>query len=189
MVAPAHRVRHTGFTHRCCGAERKKQTMSVGVTTEVVGVRDAIRSLNKIEPGLRKKFLSDAKEIAEPAITHVQESYVRVPLSGMARNWSQGGSKKFPFDLGRAKRGVKLKVDASREATSIINIQQTDAGAAIFETAGRRTANPLGTALGALQANHTRILGPAVFRRRRQIEDAMRRLAMDAVRKVNEELR
>lgn len=163
--------------------------MSVQTKCEVTGVRDAIRSLNKIEPGLRKQFNQDAQKIAQPAIQHVQESYVRLPLSGMARNWSQGGSKKFPFVIERARRGVKLKIDASRESLAIINIQQTDPGAAIFETAGRKTANRLGQALGQLKANHTRILGPAVFRRRREIENEMKALAMAAVERVNRELR
>lgn len=163
--------------------------MTVQTTCQVTGVRDAIRSLNKVEPGLRKKFTDDAKQIADPVIQHVQESYVKVPLSGMARNWTQGGAKKFPFVIEKARRGVKLKVDAAREALAIINIQQTDAAAAIFETAGRKHPNPLGVSLGALRPNHTRILGPAVFRRRRQIEDAMRRLALDAVERVNRELK
>lgn len=163
--------------------------MTVETRCEVTGIRDAIRSLNKVEPGLRKKFMDDAKQIADIAIQHVQESYVKVPLSGMARNWTQGGSKKFPFVIEKARRGVKLKVDASREALAIINIQQMDAAAAIFESAGRKTTNPFGVALGPLKPNHTRVLGPAVYRRRRQIEDAMRRLALDAVERVNRELK
>lgn len=162
--------------------------MTTKTTVEVVGIRDAIRSLNKVEPGLRKQFTDDAKVIAQPAIQHVQESYVAVPLSGMERAWAPKGRKLFPFDLSRARRGVKLKVDASREALSIINIQQTDPGTAAFETAGRANPNPLGNSLGALKPNHTRILGPAVWRRKRQIEQAMADLAMRAVERVNKEL-
>ena len=163
--------------------------MTVNTSCEVVGVRDAIRALNKVEPGLRKQFTNDAKEIAAPAIQHVQESYVQVPLSGMNRAWATNGRKVFPFSLDKARRGVKLKVDARREAVAVIQIQQTDPGTAIFETAGRRQPNPLGNALGSLRAGHTRILGPAVWRRRRQVEDAMRRLALKAVETVNKELR
>ena len=51
---------------------------------EVAGVRDAIRALNKVEPGLRKEFTAEAKRIADPVIAHVQESYTALPLSGMA---------------------------------------------------------------------------------------------------------
>lgn len=163
--------------------------MTVQTQCQVVGVRDAIRSLNKVEPGLRKQFNQDAKVIAEPAIRHVQESYVKLPLSGMARNWTQGGAKKFPFSIDKARRGVKLKIDAARDALAIINIQQTDAAAAIFETAGRRNVNPLGTQLGPLAPAHTRILGPAVFRRRRQVEGSMKELAQRAVERVNKELK
>jgi hypothetical protein len=40
----------------------------------------------------------------------------------------------------KAAKGVKVKLDTRRNATSVIVIQQGDAGAAIFETAGRATA-------------------------------------------------
>ena len=63
--------------------------MTANTSLEVVGVRDAIRSLNKIEPGLRKQFTADATRIAQPAIQEVQKSYTQVPLSGMARKWEQ----------------------------------------------------------------------------------------------------
>jgi len=145
--------------------------MTVNSTIAVVGVRDAIRSLNKIEPGLRKQFVADANRIAQPAIQEVQRGYQREYLSGMARGWSQSGSKKFPFSISRAISGVKLKVDASREATSLIYIQQGNAGAAIWESAGRKTSNSLGNNLGNIpRPGHTRNLGPAVFRKRREIE-------------------
>ena len=106
--------------------------MTTNTTIEVTGLKDAIRSLNKVEPGLRKEFVAQATRIAAPAIKEVQRVYEREYLSGMARNWTQGGSKKFPFSISRAISGVKLKVDASREATSLIYIQQMNAGAAIW---------------------------------------------------------
>ena len=144
--------------------------MTTNTTIEVTGLKDAIRSLNKVEPGLRKEFVAQATRIAAPAITEVQRGYEREYLSGMARNWTQGGSKKFPFSISRAISGVKLKVDASREATSLIYITQTNVAAAVFEAAGRKNPNRLSDSLGQLRPGHTRILGPAVFRKRREIE-------------------
>jgi hypothetical protein len=88
----------------------------------------------------------------------------------MARAWTQNGKKIFPFSIARAISGVKLKVDASREATSLIYITQTYVAAAVFEAAGRKNQNSLGDSLGQLRPGHTRILGPAVFRKRREIE-------------------
>ena len=163
--------------------------MTTNTSLEVVGVRDAIRSLNKIEPGLRKQFVQDATAIAQPAILEVQRGYQREYLSGMARAWSQGGSKKFPFSVARAISGVKLKVDASREATSLIYIQQMNAGAAIWESAGRKTSNSLGNNLGNIPApNHTRNLGPAVFRKRHEIEREMLTATNEVKKRVQKEL-
>jgi len=159
--------------------------MPVTAKTEVVGVRDTIRQLNKIEPGLRKQFTADAARIAQPAISEVQASYVKVPLSGMARQWRDTrGRKLFPFDLGKARRGVNLRVDARRDALGVIYIQQRDPGTAVFESAGRRTINLLGLSLGPLERNKTRILGPAVFRRRAAVTREMAELVRDTMRRT-----
>ena len=162
--------------------------MTVNSSIEVVGVREAIRSLNKIEPGLRKQFVQDATRIAQPAIQEVQRGYKQIPLSGMARSWTQNGKKIFPFSLARAVSGVKLKVDASREATSLIYITQTYVAAAVFEAAGRTNTNSLGDSLGRLSPGHTRILGPAVFRKRREIEREMLKATNAVKDRVQKEL-
>ena len=104
----------------------------------MTGLKEAIRSLNKIEPGLRKEFTAQATRIAQPAIQEAQRGYQREYLSGMARKWTQNGKKIFPFSVAKAVSGVKLKVDASREAVSLIYITQTNVGAAVFEAAGRQ---------------------------------------------------
>ena len=163
--------------------------MATKTSIEVVGVRDAIRSLNKIEPGLRKQFVQDATRIAQPAIQEVQRGYSQIPLSGMARQWTQNGKKIFPFSIVKAKSGVKLKVDASRKATSLIYITQTYVAAAVFEAAGRTNPNSLGNSLGRLSPGHTRILGPAVFRKRREIEREMLKATNEVKRRVQRELK
>jgi len=162
--------------------------MTTNTSIQVVGVRDAIRSLNKVEPGLRKQFVQDANLIAQPAIQEVQRGYTKVPLSGMARKWEQNSKKIFPFSVARAVSGVKLKVDASREATSLIYITQTNVAAAVFEASGRANPNSLGDSLGQLKPGHTRVLGPAVFRKRREIEREILKASMDAVSRVQKEL-
>lgn len=162
--------------------------MTASANVEIVGIRDAIRSLNKVEPGLRKEFAQQAAQIASPAIEEAQRGYVGLPLSGMAYRWSQGGKKIFPYNPVKAARGVKLKLDAARNAVAVIVIQQTDVAAAVYEGAGRKNANNLGNSLGPLAPGRTRVLGPAVYRRRRQIEQEMTRAALNAVERVNREL-
>lgn len=156
---------------------------------ELVGVRETIRSLNKVEPGLRKQFVTDAKAIAQPVIQRVQAGYTEVPLSGMNRKWSdKTGRKLFPFTVAKAKRGVQLKVDASLRATAIISIIQRDQAAAIFETAGRANPNPLERSLGQLSPGRTRIIGPAVYKARPLIEREMLDAIKKAMKRVQKEL-
>jgi len=143
--------------------------VTTSANIKVVGAGDTIKQLNKIDPMLRKKFNADVKEIAAPAVAAASKAYKFVPLSGMARNWQQGGNKKFPFDIAKAARGVKVKIDTSRRATASILIIQNDAGAAIFETAGRATSNRLGNSLGSIQAGRTRLIGPAVHSQKTEI--------------------
>ena len=168
--------------------------MPASADVQLVGLKEAIRSLNKIEPGLRKEFTKDAGRIAEPAIRAVQQGYTGMrqsegaPLSGMNNNWTQDAKKIFPFSMPKALRGVKLKVDASLRATSLIYITQTDRAAAIFESAGRTNQNLLGDSLGSIAPGRTRILGPAVYKARPQIEGEMEKAALAVIRRVEKEL-
>lgn len=154
----------------------------------MTGLKEAIRSLNKIEPGLRKEFVAQATRIAQPAIQEAQRGYQREYLSGMARKWTQNGKKIFPFSVARAVSGVKLKVDASREATSLIYITQTNVAVAVFEAAGRANQNRLGDSLGQLRPGTTRVLGPAVFRKRKEIEREMQSASQAVINRVEKEL-
>lgn len=162
--------------------------MTVNTSIEMTGLKEAIRSLNKIEPGLRKEFTAQATRIAQPAILEAQRGYQREYLSGMARKWTQNGKKIFPFSVARAVSGVKLKVDASREATSLIYITQTNVAAAVFEAAGRANQNRLGDSLGQLRPGTTRVLGPAVFRKRGEIEREMQSASQAVINRVEKEL-
>lgn len=158
---------------------------------EIVGLRNAIRSLNKIEPGLRKQFQAEVTQIAAPAIRAAQQGYDRVPLSGMERNWaeaSRNGRKIFPFKVDKARRGVKVKLDARREATALILITQTDRGAAVFETAGRKHPNPLGSSLGPVRPGRTRVIGPAVYGQKKAIAREIEQAALRVVRRVQKEI-
>jgi hypothetical protein len=166
--------------------------MSVEMTTQIAGINDAIRSLNKIEPGLRKQFNNDARVIAQPATDAVKNAYKFVPLSGMNRQWAGPavrGRKVFPFTLAKAKRGVDVVFNTDRRSLGVINVVQRDAGTAIFETAGRKNQNPLGESLGPIQPKRTRLIGPVVYSKRREIEDGIRDLALKIVNRVNKDFR
>lgn len=159
------------------------------ITVDVQGVRDTVRALNKIEPGLRKVFVREAEQIAEPAVAHARQSYLEMPLSGMRRQWKQQGRNLFPYDPNAARKGVRLRVDTDRRTLATIRIEQRHAGTAVYETAGRKTVNALGTSLGYLRQGTSRILGPSVYRRRSQIVGNMADLVRRYAKRVESELR
>ena len=166
--------------------------MTVSAQVDMVGVKDTIRALGSIDRELVKEFKAQAAEIAAPAIRAAQAEYRRVPLSGMERKW-QGG-RIFPFNVGKAQKGIRFRLDYRRNAIGILNIEQRDAGAAVFETAGRATDNRLGRALNSVATERfwqqvpevpTRLLGRAVFKAGREgVTDQLRRLILDVSRTI-----
>ena len=160
--------------------------MSAKVDISVVGVKDTINKLRKLDPELQKQFKVDATAIAQPALNAAKAVYTQVPLSGMSRDWKQkkDGRKIKGFDVAKAKNGVQMKFDTRRNAVGVILIIQKDQAAAIFETAGRANRNSLSDNLSPVQAGRTRFIGPAVYRSRRGIEAAMKSTIAAAARTV-----
>ena len=162
--------------------------MPVSTTIEMVGVKQTINSLRKIDPQLQKDFKADATAIAQPAINAAKAVYTKVPLSGMQYNWTQRNRKLFPFTVNKAVNGVKMRFDTRRGAVGVILIEQKDPAAAIFEAAGRANANKLGNALGFVGAGRTRLIGPAVYKARRGIEAEMTKMILDTIKTVQKEV-
>ena len=162
--------------------------MTVNTTVSVVGVKETINALKKIDPQLQKDFRAQANEIAQPAINAAKDMYTQVPLSGMAYKWNSRGRQLFPFSVAKAKSGVKLRIDTRFNAVGVILIEQKDPATAIFETAGRANANRLGDQLGFVGAGRTRLIGPAVYKARRGIEALMEKMILDTARVVRQSL-
>jgi hypothetical protein len=162
--------------------------MSVSTTIQVVGVKDTINGLRKIDPQLQKDFKAQATLIAQPAVQAGRDVYTALPLSGMKYKWTQRDRKLFPFTVTKAVNGVKMRFDTRRNAVGVILIEQKDPAAAIFETAGRANANRLSNSLGFVGPGRTRLIGPAVYKARRGVEQELKSAVMDAMRTVQREL-
>lgn len=162
--------------------------MPASTTIEVVGVKQTINSLRKIDPQLQKDFKADATQIAQPAIQASKAVYKELPLSGMKYGWTQRDRKLFPFTVTKAVNGVRMRFDTRRNAVGVILIEQKDPAAAIFETAGRANANKLGNALGFVGAGRTRLIGPAVYKARRGIEAEMTKMIAKTMRDVQRDI-
>jgi len=167
--------------------------MNVSTTVRIDGVKDTINQLGKIDKQLQKQFKADSTKIAEPALEAGRKSYARLAndsdpyaLSGMSRNWKDKttGRKLFPLKVSNSIKGVSMKYDTRRKAIGVILIIQKDVATAVFETAGRRTANKLGNQLGPLESGKTRLLQPAVDGAKDGIEKELTQLIKDVTKTV-----
>ena len=171
--------------------------MPVSASVEVVGLKETINALRKIDPQLQKDFKADATAIAQPAIQAAKLAYSQFPLSGMAYRWADRGRKIFPFTISGAQSGVKMRFDTRRNAVGVILIQQMNQAAAIFESAGRKTTNRLGQSLDYVSSERgfamampgrTRLIGPAVYKARRGIEGEMEKMILKTINEIKREV-
>ena len=120
--------------------------MTTDLTIKVDGVKEAVKYLNQVEPGFRKAYVANMKEIARPMTDAMKSNYDdnRFP-SGTKRNWSDDGRQIFPLSASNAIRGVSLRVN-NKKIGAAFSVMQKNPAAAIFDIAGRANSNPLGTA-------------------------------------------
>ena len=157
--------------------------MTATASVEIVGAKEALKALGKIDKDLRKQFNADAKQIAQPLVVLAGSKYPDTPLSGMNRNWQQAGKKIFPYSKAKAVKGLKVKFSTRRNDANVIYVTQSDPGAVVLEVAGRGSNSLLSENLRARQA---RILWPAAEQALPSITAEMRALVLRVIATVNE---
>lgn len=110
--------------------------MSVQVSIEVDGMADALAHLKDVDPELRKQVVKAMKSAAAPAQRNVRGLLPNAtPLSNWG-TWPRG----LGYDGSKAKRGVKISHRAKARpgrTIPVVAIKSTDAGAMIYDMAGR----------------------------------------------------
>jgi hypothetical protein len=141
--------------------------MSVKVTSNVAGAKDALKTLRKLDPEARKQFLKDAKQIAAPIVNEAKSAYPDKILSGMKYPWKdpRNGRTLFPYTAAAARRGVSVKVDTRARSKSLIKVVQKDVAASIIETAGSKNRSQFASQLSfRLSRNPSRVMWPVAER-------------------------
>jgi hypothetical protein len=160
--------------------------MTATAKVEVVGAKEAIKALGKIDKDLRKQFNADAKQIAQPLVALAGSRYPDTPLSGMNRNWKQGNKTLFPYTKAKAVKGLKVKFSTRRNDANVIYVTQSDPGAVVLEVAGRGRSTVLSE---NLRAKTNRILWPAAEQALPSIQAELRALVLRVIERVNQELK
>ena len=163
----------------------------VQITTEVVGIRDAVKTLKKLEPEVFKEFRKEANTALKPIVLDAQATLNKAgpaPLSGMARKWtSKTGRQIFPYVQTKAVRGVKVSLRPSKAA--FLTVQQKDGNGAIFDIAGRSTSNRFGQALSMRFGNASRSMWPAAEANETKVRDNLADVVQSVAQKTETKLR
>jgi len=163
----------------------------VQITTEVIGIRDAVKTLKKLEPAVYKEFRKKAVTALKPITLDAQAALNRAgpaPLSGMARKWTtKSGRQIFPYVQNKAVRGVKVSLRPSKAA--FLTVQQKDGNGAIFDIAGRTTTNRFGEALSRRFGNPSRTMWPAAEANDDKVRDNLADLVQTVAKQTETKLR
>jgi hypothetical protein len=155
------------------------------MTMQVQGLESTLKVLQKIQPEVKKQFFKDAKKIVRPAVDEAKNAYRTDYLSGMTRAWAPGGRPIFPWNIGAAQKGVTVATSLSKKQDAVLTFTQKDAGATIFDIAGKRTDNRLGRALNAFNTP-SRVMWRAYEQHAGAIEDEMSKSVDEVMARISD---
>jgi len=164
--------------------------MATDLTIQVNGVKDAVKYLNQVEPGYRKAYVANMKQIAKPMTDAMQSQYddSKFP-SGTQRNWSPGGRQVFPLSASKAVKGVGVRVNNKKRGAAF-SVMQKNPAAAIFDIAGRANVNSLGTAFSTkFGRSASRVIWPVFEARISDLTTEVQKVVDGVMAEVNKNLK
>jgi hypothetical protein len=83
--------------------------MTATASIEVVGLKDALAQLNKIDKKLRRQITTDFKAIVDPVLVQARRNIPDdAPLSGMARSWTgKSGAELMHWESAKVNKNLK----------------------------------------------------------------------------------
>lgn len=159
--------------------------MTTTTSIQIVGLKETLKELNKIEPELRKDFNKRGRNIVAPVVNDAKTNIPTLPLSGFARSWRKG--QLTPWDQAAVKRSIVARIDTRRGAVAVLKVTMKSAGGSVFDMAGRRSNNPLATQLNKF-GNASRVMWAAYTRHQDTIEKGIQELSNDLTEAVNRRL-
>jgi hypothetical protein len=152
-------------------------TVNTGVT--IIGAKETLRELSKLEPDLRKEIVKDFKQVVAPVIAEARRAIPSTaPLSGFARSWK--GGKVFPWESSTVMKSIAAKVDTRKRgnALAVMKVQLKSAGGTVSDMAGKRGGS---TNAGAAMIRNleqrfgraSRFMWPSYERRANEVEQGM----------------
>ena len=145
--------------------------MAANTSVTVVGVKEAMRDLQKLEPELAKEIKRDFKQIVDPIVKDARTQVHALPLSGFARPWKNG--RIFPWDQQAVRKSIIARFSNRRRGNSlaVFSVTMKSPAGTIFDMAGRNSASRLASALDQLYGRASRLMWPTYERGANQVND------------------
>lgn len=130
--------------------------MSVEARVEVLGIKDALKTLNKIAPTLRREITKDYKNVVKSVIDDAAAAIPEIaPMTGFERSWTfRSGTNAIPaagWNGIKAQKLVTAKISTRRvkefrgtlENVGTFRIVWTGWANSTFDMAGRKSSGTI----------------------------------------------
>ena len=143
--------------------------MPANTTVTVVGVKETLRELQRMEPDLAKEIKRDFKQIVDPIVQDARAQVSELPLSGFARSWKGGAL--LPWNRSAVSKSIIARFSNRRRGNSlaVFSVTMKSPAGTIFDMAGRGSANRLASALSSLYGAPSRLMWPSYERHAEQV--------------------
>lgn len=165
--------------------------MAVEANIQVAGIKDALKTLNKIDKSLRREITRDYKSIVQNVVDDAYQAIpLKEPLSGWARKWAPKDYEIFPWSNNNQVKAMintkRVKEYAGQNvnlATFVVKWLNPDAGLFDFLQSG-----VMGSRLNAKFGTPSRVMWKAWERNKDDVNARMTDLVKRVMDKTSQEL-
>lgn len=138
--------------------------MTAESSITIVGLKETLRELQKLEPDTAKEIKKDFKSIVQPVVKEARVKVLAMPLSGFRYNWKAG--RIFPWSQQAVSKSIIARFSNRKRGNSlaVFSITMKSPAGTVFDMAGRKSANRLAAALDVLYGRGSRLMWPTYER-------------------------
>jgi hypothetical protein len=157
--------------------------MTVSLNIEVIGAKEVLRQLGKVDRQLSNELRKNARTIMKPIVQDAKGNIPSVALSGWSQSWTskKTGTQLLPWSGTVAKSYVKAKTSTKRPREfagitrdlAVFYVSWAGGVNAIFDMAGRKNNSVMAANLTGKFGPPSRIMWPAAQKNAPQVEAEM----------------
>ena len=150
--------------------------MAAKTSVTIVGVKETLRELQKLEPEMAKEIKRDFKQIVDPIVKDARVQVVKLPLSGFGRQWRSG--QLTPWSQNAVSKSIIARFSNRKRGNSlaVFSVTMKSPIGTVFDIAGRSNANRLGAVLSTLYGAPSRLMWPTYEKNAEKVNNNLRKL-------------